>query len=280
MPLSNHELSVSAEELLAGSYASLPLLDKLLSQNELNSGLNVEPTLLCFRGILGAVNADELLPAIRGRRDRLARDNPVAAHGLALATAQKAGCVTKYLVAHGGVSADDRSTGYKGWFHAYTGSGAQGPGIEPYMPGALSEHPAVSGHNEGPPLPIAENNHNHRHGLVSLILRGGYSAEERRFPDPDAQHELVPASTDLAGWTAHTQHLENEYVTYRPGDCMSMHPDEGHRLYDILPGTVTVVLETPSVRNYSIQFDGDWQAQIQIPGYVDAWGRALTGSPD
>jgi hypothetical protein len=102
------------------------------------------------------------------------------------------------------------------WLHEYKTAGLRSPGY-------------------------ADSIHNHRYGLSSLVLSGGYThmrfvvrrdpAEGRALVNRVAAHQLGPGST------------------------YSISADEFHRVADLVDGTVTLVVEHPAIRAYSTSVD-------------------------
>jgi hypothetical protein len=82
--------------------------------------------------------------------------------------------------------------------------------------------------------------HNHRYGLSSLVLSGGYRhlgyAVER-----DARGGVIAERT----WTRDV----------RPGSCYSIDAEDFHQITDLVDGTVTLVVQHPAVRTYSTSVD-------------------------
>ncbi|HEX8763154.1 MAG TPA: hypothetical protein VF733_05355 [Candidatus Saccharimonadales bacterium] len=219
----------SAEILLAGSDITLPQLEAI----ELEA-MPVYEQVLCLAAILKNCHSDDILPALKKRQAGL---NSLAAHSLNLADAQKP-IMNKISIAHGGTAP------YKVWLHAYSETEQS------------ADHKPV----------YVERFHNHRHGLASLILRGGYTADEYRLKDPK-NHQPWAGDFSLEEWSDLQNSLMLQTAIYRPGDVMYIHPDETHRLRGILPGTKTFVLETPVIRNYSVGFTNK-AAHIIIPDMV------------
>jgi alkylated DNA repair dioxygenase AlkB len=99
-----------------------------------------------------------------------------------------------------------------------------------------------------------ERYHNHRFHLVSRMLQGGYTAEECVY-DTDTMPADSMTDSQADVWGAAKQGLRHQSSLYREGDLMSLHSDEIHRLRNILPGTISLIVETPRVRNFGIVFD-------------------------
>lgn len=248
----------TAEQLFAGSDATLPLLEAC------NLGeLFVDEQLMCFEGILKTISGPaELFKAIRERDDRLRYSNPAAYHLLGLATAYK-GNMTKYLLAAGGEATDVSGNGYKVWINKYD-----------VRPGESQSDLLLGPDNR----PYVERVHNHRFGLASLNVGPkdtGYGA--RMFLRQNKENYQAQAGRTTEEWSQFvadgTQRVEE---TFKPGDVWSMHHDEAHRLQDIRPGTITLVMETGSARDFSVQFDDEGTvAEKIIPGWVDRRGSAF-----
>lgn len=100
---------------------------------------------------------------------------------------------------------------------------------------------------------FTELDHTHRDGMVSLLLHAGYRAQERRYS------RMSPtAITDRdTAWTDFYHELEPRSGEYERGDIMTIHPDEVHRLDKVLPGTLSLAVRLPVVRNFSVVFEGD-----------------------
>jgi hypothetical protein len=99
------------------------------------------------------------------------------------------------------------------WLHEYKPAGQRAPGY-------------------------AESVHNHRYGLTSLVLRGGYT--HLRFAVERDDHS-----------SAGVRLIEKHACRLRPGSTYSLSADDFHSVADLVDGTVTVVVQHPAVRQYS-----------------------------
>lgn len=99
---------------------------------------------------------------------------------------------------------------------------------------------------------FTEFDHNHREGIVSLILRQGFTTYEKR-----SSNRLEEIITDPSvDWSAHYQALSRPTPAgYEQGQLMWLHPDEVHRLDKILPGTLSLCLRLPVQRSFSVYYD-------------------------
>jgi len=101
---------------------------------------------------------------------------------------------------------------------------------------------------------FTEFDHNHRDGIVSLLVRAGYVATEHRDAALDDNIETDPS----VNWTEFYSQLQDTgEVGYEAGDIMAIHPDEVHRLTAVLPGALSLVVRPPVRRNFSVVFKGE-----------------------
>lgn len=107
-----------------------------------------------------------------------------------------------------------------------------------------------------------EHYHNHRVGLGSIILRGGYVADEFRYPG--MLPEKTMDSPIYPDWGPKQQGLVPQTVEYTEGSVMCIHPDEIHRLRNIQPNTVTLVVDTPKVRDFAFTYSEDGHQAVQM----------------
>lgn len=119
-----------------------------------------------------------------------------------------------------------------------------------------------------------ELDHNHRDGMVSLLLRAGFQAEERRFGGETPETVLAEKDTD---WTAHYRGLRPQTGGYSAGERMSIHPDEIHRLSAVLPGTLSLAIRLPAKRPFSVVFKGEDGGNPEIKEDMAASRNSLLG---
>lgn len=184
-----------------------------------------EESILAVRGALTTVPTEELRRMVAIRRQSM---NPVDAFMLEAASAERP-LILKHALAIGMVD----SKQYKIWANEY-------------RPNAWQKAGGGARH--------VERYHNHRFHIGSIMLRGGYTADEFVYPEgqmPDGSMTDGTADT----WGAGCQGLAARTRMYREGDIMSLHSDEIHRLRDIQPGTVSLIVEMPRVRDFGIVFD-------------------------
>ena len=223
---------ISAEmALLGGTDRTSPLLEEIDWSQPLGS------TLGTIRDVFETASPDGLKRAIAQRRHNVSAED---ARTLEAASAERP-LTLKHCVALGSVANPTKL-----WVHQY-------------RPEAWSENAGGR---------YIERFHNHRGGIVSYILSGGYTADEFRYP---VIPEEPMASKDFDVWGPARQGLLSKEVTYREGDVMWLHPDEMHRLRDIQPGTVTLMAETPRTRDYSFVFDSEGQYPVVM--YPDMGGH-------
>lgn len=145
---------------------------------------------------------------------------------------------------------------------------AQGGADNPYR---LWLHEYVPGTDEV----YVEGIHNHRYPLVSMILRGGYRAREFRGTPTTLP---ITTETDLNFWSQYAQTLSPQASCYETGAFTSIPTTDAHQLHDILPGTLTLAVELPATRSFSVAFDGTNGAASKIVPSVDQYREALLGN--
>lgn len=230
----------SAEKLLSGSTISLPQLEEL----DLTT-MPVYEQVSRYAEILTDCDHDDILPALRARQAQL---QPIAAHALYLAGGVKP-FMNNFSIALGD------NARYKVWLHAYSENQRSSDGERVYV----------------------EQFHNHRHGIASLIIKGGYTADEYRIEDPE-NHIALGGDVSLEEWTEFQSSLVLQTVTYKPGDVMEIHPDETHRLRELVPGSRTFALETPTTRNFSVVYDDAGAQALRLVHDMAAMRSEMFGS--
>jgi hypothetical protein len=105
----------------------------------------------------------------------------------------------------------------------------------------------------------AEVPHNHRYSLASLIVLGGlvHHSFER------TEHGLLE--------------LEGERQAYSQGDVYTLEWQRVHRLSGLLDGTVTLVVESPVVRNFSEAFYDDSGQPRLFYDFIELHSRLSAG---
>jgi predicted metal-dependent enzyme (double-stranded beta helix superfamily) len=105
--------------------------------------------------------------------------------------------------------------------------------------------------NRGPGY--AQVPHDHRYNIVSLIINGGYIA--------------------TVWCLAEGKLLDGETTTYRQSDVMSLSHDKIHNLCEILPNTITLVIEGARIKPQSTSYDLATKQQRMFPDFPASWPR-------
>ena len=108
--------------------------------------------------------------------------------------------------------------------------------------------------------------HNHRDGLVALLLRNGYVATEERFAGKVPETVIIDQEID---WKAQRAELQPQDGHYFAGDIMSIHPDEVHNLERVAAQTSSLVVRLPAQRDFSVVFDGTPQIKVGMMTQYD-----------
>jgi hypothetical protein len=101
----------------------------------------------------------------------------------------------------------------------------------------------------------AEVPHNHRYSLASVIMRGGF-----------VHHAFERMDGGLV-------ELTSKRHSYLRGDAYSVGWDQLHRLSDLTDHTLTLVVETPPVRNFSEAFYSESGTPERFYDFVGLHGR-------
>lgn len=222
-----------AGQLFAGTELGLPYMEA-----RLDWGVPEPELILAMGGLLACCNPAEVRQAIKDRIQGVAK----TAAGIILSNSS----VVKPKIRKHCLAQGDEKAPYRVWLHEYYNTGGT----------------SVAG-------PYVEGRHNHRYPAASEIIRGKYTADEWR---PDAcESPAEPDTTDLEAWTVYQQLLIPSAPTYTEGEVMTLPSTAIHRLRDIQPGTLTLFVELPARRSFSVAFDGPEGQATQIIPDVDSY---------